>query len=472
MATLLSNYALRYRILQLPPTLRTSAYQSSIRASAYQPLSPARRNISTTVSQVPDKLLQAVTAPPTALLDAIHVLGLPWWAALPVTAVLVRGVLGYYLASLPNHKTTIIRSHLAPLSYLRARNRLVYWVNKATERQIGPLTRSDRRRLALYILSPINGFAQLWSVAKSCGVPLVTWRSFFNFGMMITFLEAVRIKCGTREGLLSIIVSPLQSLWDSRTGKPPAVDPRASMSPEEIMAERLWEAREAQRAQQVQQAGSADSAGGLGDPQAATDVPLSALDTNSYADLVDPSLKVEGLAWCRDLTLADSSYLLPLSMGAVIVASALLQPREPPKHGKSGRGYAGRETRAQEGRLESSAPSVKRSVDSASVKPANEVRAAMEAADKLYAQTPRKGFGANRFFENLTTGQRVRLSVGFLFMFFASHLPAAVLLYLIPTIATGVVQSRWLNLRYPVPKAIQPCTRPLRERVRKEIPDV
>lgn len=52
-----------------------------------------------------------------------------------------------------------------------------------------------------------------------------------------------------------------------------------------------------------------------------------------------------------------------------------------------------------------------------------------------------------------------------------AKLPAAVLLYMVPSMVFTWLQGRWLDWKYPLPEVIKPCRRPVRIKVRKEFND-
>jgi inner membrane protein COX18 len=65
-------------------------------------------------------------------------------------------------------------------------------------------------------------------------------------------------------------------------------------------------------------------------------------------------------------------------------------------------------------------------------------------------------------------GQRLGLSFSLIFGIAATQFPAAVLLYLVPSMTMGWLQTRWLDVKYPIPGVVEPCKKPVRFKVRKE----
>ena len=132
--------------------------------------------------------------------------------------------------------------------------------------------------------------------------------------------------------------------------------------------------------------------------------PLAAPDT--MASYLDPTLQTEGLNWCSDLTVADPTGLLPLTLLATMCSTVLYQ--------------------------------------------------SVAGASKL---------------TNLTFMQRVGLCFAFLFFLVSQQMPAGILLYFIPSLAAGWLQSRYVSWKHPISPAIQPCARPVRMKIRQDAED-
>lgn len=58
--------------------------------------------------------------------------------------------------------------------------------------------------------------------------------------------------------------------------------------------------------------------------------------------------------------------------------------------------------------------------------------------------------------------------VSAIFFVGAMKMPVAILLYFIPSIAIGWLQSRWLDFKYPLPQHIQKCSRPMRFKAKRQ----
>lgn len=269
------------------------------------------------------------------------------------------------------------------------------------------------------------------------------WRSTVNLGSLITMTEAVRVKCGAREGLLSLLIKPIDRNVDPETAR------RAAMTWDEIMVERLeaaYAGKQAARTTTTPQETSSsldvtDTAGEFMSQALETTAAehLPALNTSSYAQLADPTLRTEGLSWFTDLTLADSTLMLPLALSATMAFSVLVRPK--PDALNSSMNLKNK-------------PSPQPDMNTVSV------------VDALAAQPPPKSP-----LSTLTRSQRFGLSLSVIFFFAAAKLPVAVLLYLVPSMAFGWFQGRWLDLKYPMPAVVMPCKRPARLKVKKEFRD-
>jgi len=54
-----------------------------------------------------------------------------------------------------------------------------------------------------------------------------------------------------------------------------------------------------------------------------------------------------------------------------------------------------------------------------------------------------------------------------IFTFLAIHMPAGMLLYLVPSIAFGSLRGAWMAKKYPVKPEIMPAKRPMRTKVKR-----
>lgn len=410
MASLLSSRALRSSFLSLPPHLRTQTYGIT-------------RTFSASSSRKLD-IVDLAVAGPTAVLDAIHNLGIPWHTALPLTAVLVRTTLVYYISLRPARRDRQIQNQLVPLAAAHV-----------VVEQNSPDERKWRAKMFKDIPAPgVRVFAskmvRWWKyqktmarLGKEYGVRKFRPWGFLNFGILIAFTEAIRLKCGTREGLLRLLLSPFENVLNPERA---AAAQAAQIDAAESLAERLVAAREkmlAMMSGRTQGSETIETAQSL--PQQHVETisvgtqqetiasqqlaPLSTEPTNLY---FDPTLQTEGLAWATDLTVLDSTFILPIGLLLTMMTNSMLRPIPP--------------------------GAIPFSLDFR-----------VQMSRTIYYR-------------------RWSLTFAWLFFFASVKIPAAILLYFIPSLAIGWVQQRWMDWRYPIQPAILPCKRPIRMKIRKD----
>ena len=369
---------------------------------------------------------------------------MPWYATIPLTAVLVRGALLHYLFSVPKRKREQIQTLLHPLVNARADNIL------ATSKEWQDLRSSNEKQSTKVwktnwqiFLAKRRAFNR---TGKAFGAPRSYANGIVNFGLLIAFTEAIRLKCGASTGLLSTLLSPVQWVAHQLSGSSPTTAPKAEVpSPDDVVLAR-WKMM-----QNDPRFPPADR------PTRTEDIPTRAEDILSGTDTatpilngnqtdaaleaakpyLDPSMHTEGLAWFTDLTLPDASGLMPGLLCLTFAASVLLRP------------IVGVELN----KVASMNPLLDAD-DSARAAAAKERIAASSTAAAV-----------QQYFSNLTKLQRLGIMVSMIFGVAAMQMPVAILLYMIPSIITGWVQSRWLNLKYPLSQPIQKCERPMRVKV-------
>lgn len=408
----------RTAFLQLPSQLRQISHQQSSRSFSAS-------------ASTKFELTDVVAAPPLAVLNGLHAIGIPWYAAIPTAAILIRGVFGYYFASAPARRRQQIRNNLMPLISADV------GLSILKERRSGKAPEVQLLRMK-------NRIVRTHELGKAFGGPLIAWTSFVNFGTLIATAEAVRMKCGARDGLLSTILTPFNWLGRQICPDifPPPVDPAETRAQE--LAERMERVREMRLQQAQEQKLGADgealygqssmsenmfqdtqpSATPLSDGQSLVSDPLFDSTQAAAPPLVnvdaswfDPSLKAEGFSWCADLTAADPYQVLPYVTGAVMLGNILLNPLTTPR------------------------PSLK----------AQSMPAPLKFLMTRYSNM--QLFGA---------------AVACLFSQIMQNMPAAIVLYIFSSIITGFVQRRWLDLVMPLRKPIMPCARGTRVRSKKE----
>jgi inner membrane protein COX18 len=386
----------RTAFLQLPSHLRLLSHQQSSRSfSATAP---------TKIS-----LVEIVAAPPLVILNGLHTVGIPWYAAIPTAAILIRGVLGYYFAVAPARRRAQIRSNLNPL--IAAEIQLDHSFRRLKGENVPPG------------LKNIDAQLKAHSIGKRFGAGVIAWTSFVNFATLIATSEAVRMKTGARQGLLSTLLEPFE--WLARTFAPgyssTLIDAPEIRARE--LAERLERLRDT-RIQQAQEQGlnpeAADAAASgqslLSDnlfqysPQ-----PPPLINTNS--PYMDVTLQTEGFSWCTDLSAIDPYSILPGLTCAVMLGRVLLNPLPRPRP--------------------------------------------IYAAQNLPA--PLK-FLITRY----STWQYISAAFAGLIGYVLTSVPAAISLYMFSTVVTSFLQNKWLNLAMPMRKQILPCSRAPRVMSKKQ----
>lgn len=439
MASFLANRSIRSRILRLPPELRSTTLQS-------RPFSntPSRKLT----------LVDIAVAGPNAIIDGIHSLGIPWYATLPLTAALVRGTLVYYLSAVPARKKEQVQALLLPL------------VSAKIDKAIARTRIHMNSKRPGWDRGSIGAISQVWmrfyaarkawdSIGKHYGAPRWSARSSLNFGMLIAFTEAIRLKCGAREGLLPLLISPFQ--WTAEKLNPETFPPPPSApkkDPAELYAERLEAMRQEDEMDTI--ASTQSSAGGTAraseilngqDSGAAAQIgPSDSLTSSNVLEptsaYFDPSMTTEGLAWFTNLTLPDSTIVFPTALGISLLASIAMRPTVKNRASPSTPSAVGKKPEPQSDETGSSASKPDTTTDAI--------------------------LTVSTFWQRMTFAQRFGVFFSGAFALVAMKLPVAILLYFIPTVVIGFLQSRWLSIKYPIPQPIKGCARPLRMKQRKE----
>ncbi|KAF2209102.1 hypothetical protein CERZMDRAFT_100850 [Cercospora zeae-maydis SCOH1-5] len=492
MASLLGGSRVsRARFLQLlPPAVRSSSLIHSC--------SLPRRTFASTPRR-PFSAVELATAVPSAILDTFHALGLPWCAAIPATAVLVRCTAGYYLGALPSRKRAIIRAYLQTLVMTTAKqkthNEVMLKVLDA-ERRGKPLHRSTFGA-QLRIRGLWNLFSERVRINQKFKAPLFRASSFINFGLFLAFAETIRIKCGHSAGMLSLMLHPLQKLGSQAPKSEPV------LSYAEAMAQRMEQAQAAADAQAQHYASNCLPVDPkLVDPAYHFD--LLSKSANIYTDHLDPTMVVEGVAWFQNLTLPDSTFILPAMLSAVMISGVFWRtgPTYTVKKPESRKIETGEKQEEAPSSSSSSFPSSpssssssspsSSSSSSSSLKPTRnrtlksaqtsgllereaqrdlqtrQINAAFAVAEKLRTESkPTINPYGRSLFSNWTQVQKLGVFMAGLMFFLSTSWPAGILLYLIPNLIVGRLHTRWLDLKYPVPPVVEPCKRPMRVKVSK-----
>lgn len=428
MASFASQRALRASILRLPPDLRSPAFQHRAFSS-----SPSRSNA----------LLDLAVSGPSAVLNGIHALGIPWYATIPLTAVLVRGAFVHYFSGVPQRKKAQKRALLMPL--ITARRHVLVASRFAGE--TADLQRNNTwegaLRMHLLLVQVRAHFAALREVGKSFGAPFLSARSFVNFSMLIAFAEAIRLKCGHQEGLLSLLLTPFEKvLYYLDPQSFPKKDPAGTLAATQSQTGSnagMEAVADTSRAAEILDGGGYNTA-----MQSNTTLhapsPMDSIDTAST--YFDPTLTTEGLSWCTDLTLRDPTLFLPATLTITMILVNILRPTvgNPSQLINRARQHQTPDARPEHSQRDQTLP-----------------KRPKTSTEALLGDWPR-----------MTILQRMGIFISFLFGYAALQLPAGILLYLIPSIATGWLQSRWLDSKYPLAQPIEKCARPMRLKAKRQ----
>ncbi|KAK5171077.1 uncharacterized protein LTR77_004221 [Saxophila tyrrhenica] len=413
------------RAYRWPPHLAPPALQHQIPRRTFTAPSRSRGPIT-----------DFAVAGPNAIIESLHNTGLPYYAVIPLTAVLLRSTFVYHFSGKPARRKAQIGSNLIPLIQARSKMlsdspREVRKIRGSSENPgfLGAVYVNLWRRMQISWLTYLSRRKYLKMFASS-----VPWWAI-NFGVLITFAETIRLKCGKQEGLLSMLLTPLENLRNMLMRELAPAEPAAGERPVrylEQQAREMWAYLESKRTP-VQDGEIID----LSSSPASADAGLQAgADIDTTSPYFDAAMQTEGFSFCTDLTAADPSGVLPVLTGVVMLIQVFFRPDVnarpvvPPKP-----------TSAEPDLITSESRSVLRQLS--------------EKPMRYAKQTPwLRQFG---FYAAL------------LFCYVSFHLPAAVLLYVIPNVAVGWLQGRYLDIKRPLRPAIQKCKRPLRYRARTEI---
>ncbi|KAI6800240.1 hypothetical protein KC332_g16688 [Hortaea werneckii] len=441
MATPLRTRALRPSLFHLPPALRVSAFQATTAQRTFTSTS--------TPTSAPFTLVDLAVTPPSYLLDLLHTsLGLPWYAVLPATALVVRSSLLYYLSARNDRRKQGLQANLIPVVAAR------------TARQLNSPEAEQRRRRTPPFLRPflvaVKGYLTRRNEFRTLEKQFGIWRFrdragwLVNFGFLIAVTEAVRMRCGSREGLLPLVLHPFEKMREALFGKAPSPSPESAAASGEGSAAAARGLSEDQlRAAMVTDADGNVSVDFAQLQQAAQDLPPA---PTAYSASFDPSLQLEGLPWCLDLTLPDTSFILPTSLVLIIASGIIFRPGQ--SLSKPAR----------------SPPSAKPSAPTTTTSPSP------SSSSPTQQQPPLPTTPPFRLLPRITNLQRLQLSILFPFWLAALQFPAAIVLYIASSSAVTQLQKLWVYRKMVARggggvaggAGIQPCRRPLRLKVRKE----
>ncbi|KAI7259854.1 hypothetical protein KC345_g10207 [Hortaea werneckii] len=445
MATPLRTRALRPSLFHLPPALRVSAFQATT----------AQRSFTST--SAPFTLVDLAVTPPSYLLDLLHTsLGLPWYAVLPATALVVRSSLLYFLSARIDRRKQGLQANLVPVAAARANMQLHNPDEWQRRRRMPPLLRPliDELKGRWTVRSEAQALNKQFGVSHLGGFP-----SFFaSFGLLIAVTEAVRMRCGSREGLLPLVLHPFERMREALFGKAPSPSPESTAASGEGAAAARGLSEDQLRAAMVTDADGNVTVDFAQLQQAAQDLPPA---PTAYSASFDPSLQLEGLPWCLDLTLPDTSFILPTSLVLIIASGIIFKPGQ--SLSKPAR----------------SPPSAKPSAPTTTTSPSPSSSSSSSSSSsptkqqQQQQQPPLPSTPPFRLLPRITNLQRLQLSILFPFWLAALQFPAAIVLYIASSSAVTQLQKLWVYRKMMARGGvagggIQPCRRPLRLKVRKE----
>ncbi|KAK6440599.1 hypothetical protein LTR95_003181 [Oleoguttula sp. CCFEE 5521] len=247
-------------------------------------------------------VLDAAVAVPTSMLNMLHSTGLPWLATIPIAAFAIRGIAMYYVTGVPARRRAIIRAHLAPLIQARTARELRPIHAKGKARKVNPFAYS----FALFT-KPLQVAHR---TARPYGGASFTWSTVYNIGIFLAFTESIRLKCGTRNGMLGFILAPFQTLLSK-------VDPVHFPPAPDVIAEKIVARLERAYEQAVATGGDAEQVRFYIDQVQERMPPI----VNSDSPYFDASTLVEGFSWCPNLALLDPYYILPVALAASVLAN-------------------------------------------------------------------------------------------------------------------------------------------------------
>jgi inner membrane protein COX18 len=398
----------RARFFSLPSHLRllSHSHQQSKRSFS---ASPSTKIISPT---------DILAAPSLAVLEGLHYVGLPWYAAIPAAAILVRGVFGYYTVAVPARRRQQIRSDMNPV--LAAHVRLDMQLNAKGE---GTRLRRLELNPALFrkVYPTWLALSHSHRLGKLFGAPMIAMSSWINIFTLIATAESVRMLCGAREGILSALLTPVTMLGRFLAPDyfPPGVEGVDAFA--EAYANKLEQVHQA-RLQSIEENGGNNGLD-LVDLEALSGNILQSPDplpsqlVNTAGPHFDPSLQTEGLFWCADLTAIDPYAVLPMLSSAAMIVNVLLNPQ---------------------------------SIPSPTSLPDGKIWQPLRFVVQRYS-----------------FGQKFLVGLACVIGYGLQNMPAAVVLYIFSSIVTGFAQRRWLDTAMPLRPPMKPCVRRTRVRSKK-----
>jgi mitochondrial inner membrane protein COX18 len=423
---------MRSTFFNLPSHLRVAAFNNAMFSS---------RSFSSTSRRDIDPV-SSLTAAPIFLMDSLHSLGLSWATVIPCTALILRGGITYHFLMKPQRKMAQQRVAIIPLVHAWT---IMYRERPEVQKQLAFYQRKRQSvnwNLYQAWVRRKASFLAWWNLGYLGGQG--RWRTigspFINFGILITAMEAIRIKCGGKDGVLSLLLTPAKWVIEALEAEAPknrTVKYDATTIGHAPPVQTMPETSATATANQnpvpeavVPTENLSPINAGPVDTAASTGTPTTALSSS-----VDPNLQTEGPWFCPDLTAVDASGILSAGVFAAIAIPAIFSPQKP---------RPDLPTRFSSATNQDS--------NASSNNPSNILNFKPPPRSKL---------------ETMTGGSKFQLLFAVYILFASLKMPAGMLLYMIGSWSIGFVQRVWLDVKYPTVRPIAPCLRPVRQRQRR-----
>lgn len=368
-------------------------------------------------------IIDCVDLLPVACMQAIHSTGLPWFAAIPVSAVLIRSLFVYPLFQKPLREKLVDRAQVQPLQDAR-----MAIIKRETMRK--------NSRDELPTVRKFKLFVESWYIRARLQENLFDRGRFgHRFAMFLTTIwvsDSLRKMMGARDGLLKFILGPLDwtvswfapSVLTEPTPGEALKTASTTPAPNQVTTQELSDRSHFPTGNEAIQsptdtkdfwspAGTAQNVAQDAATQVAEETSTT-VATHVNSVWFDSSLLTEGFSWCPDLTASDPTMILPIVFSSSFFASIYFAPR---------------------------------------------IQGAASATGTDPAPERAKP----------TNGQRIMMTIAMLSIIPALQMPAGLLLYFLSNMVTNNVMSRWLAYTKPIHPAPTACKRPVRMQRFKDI---
>ncbi|TKX18854.1 inner membrane-like protein [Elsinoe australis] len=352
-----------------------------------------RRGLLTTTLSDPGWLSNV----PANFMTAVHTAGVPWLIALPASALIIRTSLVFPIVKRRRRNLTKL-ALLQPLIDARISQKVLkeQWTQSSKFKSgefFGDKQRARRN------IQWLKGTEER-RLERYFSIPTARYMSkIIPILILITVSEGVRRLCGMSRGLLSILFGPFQPYidrgvkWMVNTVAPNRdILSRAQETPLDPDQE-----HEVTKDMNVRQALYYWTTKNYND-----------FNTNSWTQA---SLREEGFPWCKDLTRPDPTHVLPVVFSATFFASIWFSPKEV----KKGSFYSQSGPQASD----------------------NEKGA--EQTPTTPEEKPKRTFW-----------QKIMLGVSVLSIIPAWNMPVALVWYFIFNMGVSRLQTRHVNLMFPI----------------------